>query len=291
MKRVLTAVILIPLVLADIFFAPDWLVVLTVGLVATLAASEFLQLAEASGMAPYRGVTVSLVAVGFATMALFLARNRYADDAIALLTIGGIFFIPLVFLLLGLSKPELREALPAAAVSYFTFYYIAFPLACLVAIRRMEGGGPQADGRALLAIVLIVTWVGDIAAMYAGRAFGKHKLAPRISPGKTIEGSVASLVFAVIVCWALVQYALPRYLGEAETNVPTWVPIVLGVGLNIAAQLGDLAESAIKRGAGVKDSGTLLPGHGGVLDRIDALLLAAPVGMLILLLTRDYFSR
>ena len=284
MKRVLTAVILIPLVMAIVFLAPDWLVVLTVGIVATLAANEFLQLAAASGMAPYRGVTVSLVAVGFATMAIFLARNRYADDAIAPLIIGGIFFLPLVFLLLGLSKPDLREALPAASVSYFTFYYIAFPLACLVAIRRMEAGGP-----ALLALVLIVTWVGDIAAMYAGRAFGKRKLAPRISPGKTVEGSIASLVFAVAVCWALVEYALPRFKGMAGVHPAIWVPLLLGVGINIAAQLGDLVESAIKRGAGVKDSGTLLPGHGGVLDRIDALLLSAPVGMLILLLTRDYF--
>jgi phosphatidate cytidylyltransferase len=219
-------------------------------------------------------------------MALFLARNRYADDAIAPLIIGGIFFLPLVFLLLGLRKQELREALPAAAVSYFTFYYIAFPLACLVAIRRMETAGP-----ALLALVLIVTWVGDIAAMYAGRAFGKNKLAPRISPGKTVEGSIASLVFAIVVCWALVEYTLPRFSGMAGVRPPIWVPLVLGIGLNVAAQLGDLVESAIKRGAGVKDSGTLLPGHGGVLDRIDALLLAAPVGMLILVLTRDYFSR
>jgi phosphatidate cytidylyltransferase len=291
MKRVLTAAVLIPLVMADVFFAPDWLVVLTVGVVAVLAANEFLELAAASGMAPYRGLTVALVAVGFATMALFVARNRYADDAIAPLVIGGIFFLPLVFLLLGLHKQELREALPAAAVSYFTFYYIAFPLACLVAIRRMEGGGPQADGPGLLATVLIVTWVGDIAAMYVGRALGKHKLAPRISPGKTVEGSIASLVFAVVVCWALVEYVLPRFPGMAGAQPPTWVALVLGFGINIAAQLGDLVESAIKRGAGVKDSGSLLPGHGGMLDRIDALLLAAPVGMLILVLTRDYFLR
>jgi len=286
MKRILTAVVLIPLVLAIVFLAPDWLVVIAVGIVATLAANEFLQLAAASGMAPYRGVTVALVAVGFATMAAFLARTRYADDGIAPLIIGGIFFLPLLFLLLGLRKAELREALPAAAVSYLTFYYVAFPLACLVAIRRMEDAGPT-----LLAIVLIVTWVGDIAAMYVGRAFGKHKLAPIVSPGKTVEGSIASLVFAVLVCWALVEYALPKFRGIAGVHPPIWVPLVLGVGLNIAAQLGDLVESAIKRGAGVKDSGSLIPGHGGVLDRIDALLLSAPVGMLILVLTRDYFSR
>jgi len=284
MKRVLTAVVLIPLVLALVFLAPDWLVVLTVGLVAVLAANEFLQLAAASGMAPYREVTVALVGIGFATMAIFLARNRYQEDAIAALIIGGIFFLPLVFLLLGLTKQELREALPAAAVSYFTFYYIAFPLACLVAIRRMGRHGPE-----LLAIVLIVTWVGDIAAMYVGRAFGKHKLSPRISPGKTLEGSVASLLFAVLVSWALLAFAFPRFTGSTEIRTPLWLPLALGVGINIAAQLGDLVESAMKRGAGVKDSGTLLPGHGGILDRIDALLLSAPVGMLILLLTRDYF--
>jgi len=291
MKRILTAAVLIPLVMAIVFLAPDWLVAVAVGIVATLAANEFLQLAAASGMAPYRGLTVALVAAGFATMAAYLTRTRYADYGIAQLTIGGIFFLPLVFLLLGLRKAELREALPAAAVSYLTFYYVAFPLACLVAIRRMQGGDDPGDGRVLLAIVLIVTWVGDIAAMYVGRAFGKRKLAPRISPGKTVEGSIASLVFAVIVCWVLFEYALPQLPHMAWTRPPLWVPLALGVGLNVAAQLGDLVESAIKRGAGVKDSGTLIPGHGGVLDRIDALLLSAPAGMLILELTRDYFSR
>jgi phosphatidate cytidylyltransferase len=287
MKRVLTAVVLIPLVMADIFFAPEWLVILSVGVVAVLAANEFLQLAAASGIAPFRWVVIAVIALNFAAGAVYAAGQRYSDYAlITPLLVMSMFLLPFVFLLLGLRKQELREALPAAAVSYLTFYYIAFPLASLIVVWRMGTEGP-----ALLATVLVVTWIGDVAAMYAGRAFGRHKLAPRVSPGKTVEGSIASLVFAVLVCWALIEYALPKIVGSQNFHSAIWIPLVLGFGINIAAQSGDLVESAIKRGAGVKDSGTLLPGHGGVLDRIDALLFSAPVGMLILVLTREYFSR
>jgi phosphatidate cytidylyltransferase len=122
--------------------------------------------------------------------------------------------------------------------------------------------------------------VGDVAALYIGKAWGRHKLAPRISPNKTWEGAVGSLAGSVLMAaslWGLAELleqwdsAVLSYPGEI------WYWVSLAVVVNIAAQVGDLAESALKRSAGVKDSGSLLPGHGGVLDRIDALLLAAPV--------------
>ncbi|HXE30499.1 MAG TPA: phosphatidate cytidylyltransferase, partial [Terriglobales bacterium] len=122
-----------------------------------------------------------------------------------------------------------------------------------------------AGGAMWLVFLLVVVWVGDTAALYAGRAWGRHRLAPRVSPGKSWEGAVASMIAAAAV----------------GAGVGAWqhayILIPVAIAINIAAQVGDLAESALKRGAGVKDSGTLLPGHGGVLDRIDALLFAAPV--------------
>jgi phosphatidate cytidylyltransferase len=123
-------------------------------------------------------------------------------------------------------------------------------------------------------------WSGDIAAMYVGKALGRRKLAPSISPNKTWEGTIASVVGSVLVTVLLLWVA--QKLTQHDLDVlfypgSAWRWIGLGALLNVAAQVGDLVESAIKRGAGVKDSGTLLPGHGGVLDRIDALLLAAPV--------------
>jgi phosphatidate cytidylyltransferase len=124
-------------------------------------------------------------------------------------------------------------------------------------------------GQVLVLYVLILTWVGDTAAYYVGRSMGRHRLAPRVSPGKTWEGTVASLLASM----ALGYFALNHFFP----SVPLWLNLFTALLVNVAGQLGDLAESALKRGAGVKDSGGLLPGHGGMLDRVDALLFAIPV--------------
>ncbi len=167
-------------------------------------------------------------------------------------------------------------------------------------------------GSLYLLYLMLLVWCGDIAAYYVGRAIGKHKLAPRISPGKTWEGAVASVVGAVIVGLLLFHYINPIASGLRSAHLltgrtywfgspipatqplilaPVWFVALFAICVNVAAQLGDLVESALKRGAGVKDSGTLLPGHGGVLDRIDALLFALPVGLIFYLAGMSrYFS-
>jgi phosphatidate cytidylyltransferase len=139
----------------------------------------------------------------------------------------------------------------------------------------------QSNGPSLLAFLFLTVWAGDTVAMYTGRAFGKHKLAPNLSPNKTWEGAIGSILGAVAIAGILL--ALSSYLAQWNSvklsfaDEVWWYWLVLAAVVNVAAQVGDLAESALKRSAGVKDSGTLLPGHGGILDRIDALLLAAPV--------------
>jgi phosphatidate cytidylyltransferase len=138
----------------------------------------------------------------------------------------------------------------------------------------------QSNGPSLLVFLMCVVWAGDIAALYIGRMWGRHKLAPALSPNKTWEGTLGSLAGSLAAAGGLL--AVATWLAQwdnAKLSYPEdiWYWLVLAVVVNVAAQVGDLAESALKRSAGVKDSGTLLPGHGGVLDRIDALLLAAPV--------------
>jgi len=147
------------------------------------------------------------------------------------------------------------------------------------------------DGKPLILFLMVCVWAGDIAALYIGRSFGKHKLS-RLSPNKTWEGSIASVAGSVLAGLAVVLLGdLLSVRGYAVLhNVePFWESAAIAAIINVAAQLGDLLESAIKRGAGVKDSGTMLPGHGGILDRIDALLLATPVLWCVLLL-KDAFG-
>jgi phosphatidate cytidylyltransferase len=148
----------------------------------------------------------------------------------------------------------------------------------------------QWAGAFLILYLLLVVWSGDIFAYFVGKAIGRHLMAPRISPKKTWEGAIASLIASMAIGGSLFYYSsqvsttflqwglIQRRDGMFGLEKPALVPIlVLTAVLNIAAQLGDLVESLIKRGAGVKDSGAILPGHGGMLDRIDALLFAAPV--------------
>jgi phosphatidate cytidylyltransferase len=135
------------------------------------------------------------------------------------------------------------------------------------------------NGPSLVVFLLCVVWAGDIAAFYVGRAWGRHKMAPTLSPNKSWEGALGSIAGSLLITGVLLGLAhLLQLHDSALLSYPEdiWYWMTLAVVVNIAAQVGDLAESALKRSAGVKDSGSLLPGHGGVLDRIDALLLAAP---------------
>lgn len=153
----------------------------------------------------------------------------------------------------------------------FSAAWVALPLIAIVALHRTAHGGIWVASPALMALVPV--WAGDIAAIFVGRAYGKRPLAPKISPKKTVEGSLGSLFASILAAWLL-----GHLLGIADLR-----SVTAGVAVGILGQMGDLFESWLKRRAGVKDSGTLLPGHGGVLDRIDSVLFAAPAVALILL--------
>lgn len=266
MKRVLTALVLIPLVLLLVFLGPKWLVTLAVAGVALLAAWEYLGLAEASGANPPR------MAVLASILLLFLGTLQWPDQTAAVLGILSLCLIVYV----AFFKP-VEEMLPDAATAVFCLFYIGGTLLALPALRDETNG----NGASLVTFLLCVVWAGDITALYVGKSLGKHKLSPKLSPNKTWEGAVGSVAGSMLVAGILVALAhlLQTRWDSFVLSYPedTWYWMGLAVLVNVAAQVGDLAESALKRSAGVKDSGSLLPGHGGVLDRIDALLLAAPV--------------
>jgi phosphatidate cytidylyltransferase len=219
MKRVLTALILIPVVLALVFLGPKWLITLAVAAVAMMAGWEFLGLAERCGAKPGR------IAVIVAIMALFGGNFEWPDQTLIIL--GALSLGLLVYCTFG--SPVERVLLDATS-SIFALYYVGLTLIAVPTLRE------QPNGPTLVVFLLCVVWSGDIAALYVGRMWGRHKLAPTLSPNKTWEGSVGSVA---------------------------WYWLVMAAAVNIAAQVGDLAESALKRSAGVKDSGALLPGHGG----------------------------
>ena len=312
MKRVLTAAILIPLVILALFKAPLWLFTLLVLAVASLAAHEYLGIVKAQGFRPMWVTSYVLLGLLFA-LSYFVGRLLSTDYAVAgglIATLGVPVFAlcsPLIFLLLSLGRDPISQALPGAALSYMLLPYVGLTLGLLPIMKEFS------SGPLYLLYLMLLVWSGDIAAYYVGRAIGKHRLAPRISPGKTWEGAVASVMGAVIVGVLLFHYINPIAnvfrsahllsppnveFGPTIPDVrgtlalaPLWFVTAFAICVNVASQLGDLVESALKRGAGVKDSGTLLPGHGGLLDRIDALLFALPVGLLFYVFgMRTYFE-
>ncbi len=286
MKRVVTAVVLIPIVLLAILKAPVLALAAVVCFVALLAVREFLDLARHADIEPfylptylYTGLTFLAVGIGLMGEKP-LVGTSFTSTTLAIAAI----LAPFVFLSLGMGRKSLATGLPAASASVFALTYVALPLALLVHLRE------QWAGAFLLLYTLVVVWTGDTAAYYTGRLLGRHKMAPRVSPGKTWEGTAGSLIAAVALGTFLLQHAfdissallraglLQRQQGYFAMQPPPLLSsILLSACINVAAQLGDLVESLIKRGVGVKDSGALLPGHGGMLDRIDALLFAAPV--------------
>jgi phosphatidate cytidylyltransferase len=267
MKRILTALILIPLVLVLVFLGPwwQWLFTLAVAGVAALAAWEFLGLAERSGAQPPR------IAVLVAVLALFAGYFEWPGQSTAhlgILSLGLLVYC--VF-----SRP-VEQVLADASTSIFCLFYVGFTLISLPALRENSLG----NGSSLVTFLLCAVWAGDTAALYVGKAWGRHKMAPALSPNKTWEGAVGSVAGSLLATGILLGLAhlLAVQWDSAALSYPedVWYWLLLAVVVNVAAQVGDLAESALKRSVGVKDSGSLLPGHGGVLDRIDALLLAAP---------------
>lgn len=264
MKRIITAAILIPIVLYLDFLGPKWHWVFTLAVagIAALAAWEFLGLAEQGGARPPKIAVI--VAIGL----LFGINFEWPD-----LTMAVFCLLSLALLVYCTFMRPVAQVMMDAMSSVFCLVYIGFTLLSLPALHD------QANGASLVLFLLCAVWAGDTAALYVGRMWGKRKLAPSLSPNKTWAGAIGSMAGSLIVAGLLMGLAVQlqaRDFGTLSYPDETWYWLLLAAVVNVAAQLGDLAESALKRSVGVKDSGSLLPGHGGVLDRIDALLLAAP---------------
>jgi phosphatidate cytidylyltransferase len=256
MTRVLSGAVLIALVVAIVWIAPPAVFYAAAGIVTWLAFREYVVVAAQLGLRPPVVLSWALTLIVCTAVALQLA-------AIELVMMTGFVAIAATILARGV-EPDSLAALGASIVPAL---YLGVPLGALVAMRILHGP-------AVVFLLMLAIMVSDTAQYYTGRAFGRHKLAPGISPKKTVEGAVGGFVFGAATMVVAGGWWLPAVAG--------WMRLLLGVAIVALGIAGDLFESLLKRAAGVKDSSALIPGHGGVLDRIDALLFAAPVYYLVL---------
>jgi phosphatidate cytidylyltransferase len=246
MKRVLTALVLIPIVVWVALWANQWIFLGVVAAAALLSYREYDTIAAAYGFgAP--GV------LGYGAGLVLLVWN---GDAWLVILAAALFAIAL-----SMRLENLSHALPRASLLIAGLVYVFGAWKCAVGLHTV---GPH-----WLMYALLVSWVGDIGAYYVGRSVGKHRLATRVSPKKSWEGAVASVITAILLAGAYLLHFVP--------GVSLLEAVLLTAAANAAGQLGDLCESAMKRGAGIKDSGTILPGHGGFLDRVDSTLFVLPL--------------
>jgi phosphatidate cytidylyltransferase len=258
MKRVITGILLAVTATYLIFWAPWWLFLLAATSLGIIGYWEY------SGLVEGHGIKRPGVFGFLAGLLILLAPQQH-------LLLLGLSLLTVLALSVGLVHENLSDVLPQVAAAFFGALYSFAPWRFANLLRN--------ESSYWLFFALSICWVGDTVALYVGRAFGRHPLAPVVSPKKSWEGAIGSVVGSVIYGIALMHYFVP--------DVPWWQIALVAIAGNIAGQFGDLAESAMKRGASLKDSGTILPGHGGLLDRVDAGLFSLPVVYLCVALQKN----
>jgi len=270
LKRWLTSIVAIPILAAFLYYAPAGLFTLFIGLIAVIALWEYNRIVF-KNLEPAAGIILPLWGGGMGLLLLFAAYAsawHVLPELIIINTLGTALFSLFRF-------KNHTCVVDVVAKEIQGLVYIPLALATLILLRMDQAGV------AWIFFLLFVVFAGDVGAFYAGRFFGRHKLSPAISPGKTIEGAVGGILANIGVGYGFMLLFLP--------HLPVAGCFFLFIAVGIAGQAGDLFESEFKRVQQIKDSGTILPGHGGLLDRIDALLFAAPTAYLYKIYILPFF--
>jgi phosphatidate cytidylyltransferase len=278
--RVLFAVVAIPIVLLLVYLG-GFPLALLLAVAGGLAAWEYFGIAEAAGERPM-AITGTILAAAIPLAVFGYQEGRFHPPVFTLAAAITLIVFALAIWWRGV------DGRPTAAVATTMFgaAYTGGMLSFAYGLRYHNYAVGAAAGVALVLYPLILTWTSDTAAYFVGRALGRRKLIPSVSPGKTVAGAVGALIASIVMSWLYARYALPHF---ARLSMLPWQAILFGAVLSVAIQIGDLAESLIKRDAKVKDSSHIIPGHGGVLDRLDSLLFAIPVAYLIFTFPHVFF--
>jgi phosphatidate cytidylyltransferase len=252
--REITAAILSPLAIWIIGWAPNPVFDAVIGIIGTLALYEFLVLGKR------KGYTVPVI-ICIAAMLFIVASFILEPISVEMGVFLALLVIPASYVF---APGSIEDALPSSGIAVLATLYVGMLGGSLVRLHNDFAEGPK-----LIFFLLLVVWLGDAGAYYCGKNFGKHKMAPRISPKKTVEGGIGGALTSVIT-------AIVIHFTFFKT-FPLLHAVIAGVILSFTGMLGDLAESMWKRSAAVKDSGTLIPGHGGFLDRFDSIFYTAPI--------------
>ena len=289
-RRVAFAVIAVPVGVAIVLYGGAPLAAL-LAIVSALGVWELFRLARAAGLAPLDDTGIVL-----AGLLPLLVHARYLriynpDSALGALSLGALVLLALMGAAIW-ARGVNGKPLGAVAVTAFGVAYTGGMLSFGYAIRYHEYAFAPASlamgsraitvpsGGLLLLLPLFITWASDTGAYAVGKSIGRHKLAPAVSPGKTIEGAIGALVVSVIVGWAYSHYVL-RPAAHLDFRSPPVGAVLFSLLVSVAGQIGDLAKSLFKREVGVKDSSHIIPGHGGILDRFDSLLFALPLSYVL----------
>lgn len=266
--RVLFAVVAAPLVILAIYIG-DAALASVIGIAAAVGAWEFYRMAGHTGVQPMAALGIPLAA---AVPLLVHAHHL----RIFVMPLSGVTLIALLLLAVAIRARGVDgKPLAATAITVFGVLYIGVTLSFAYGLRYHRFTVDAIGGTALVMMPLLLTWITDIGAYFTGRTIGGRKLAPAVSPGKTVAGAVGGLVFAMLAAWILGRHVLPDL---ARLGMTVQGALLYGAVISIGAQVGDLAESMLKREAGIKDTSRIIPGHGGVLDRVDSLLFTLPLG-------------
>jgi phosphatidate cytidylyltransferase len=274
-QRTLFALVAIPVVLGAVWFG-DWALASILAIASALAAWEFYRIAEKLGTRPMARAGIAIAAL--LPLAIHARYLGLPVDAVVSTSLGALLVVALFSAAIFVRGVSGRP-LESVSLTVFGILYTGALLSFAYVLRYHQYALGRMAGTALLMLPLVLVWISDTAAYVVGRTMGKRKLIPTVSPGKTVAGAVGALVASAIASWALVRFVL---VPQAQLGLRPVHAVLFGIAVSTAVQLGDLAESLIKRQAGVKDSSHIIPGHGGVLDRIDGMLFAMPVAYWLL---------